>query len=82
MMKKFEEKLYCICKTYVFFEFINEIECDWGSHMVIQCPNCEELFSTDKQCPAFSDIVELTKINDGLYSKQEISDYLYNSHPL
>ena len=46
----------------LFFEIIDEIECDWGFHTVIECPNCKELFSVDKKCPAFSNIFELLKI--------------------
>ena len=49
---KFQKKLTCVCKNIVIFEVISEIECDWGSHTVIQCPKCEELFSIDKKCPA------------------------------
>ncbi|MHA7647192.1 hypothetical protein [Nitrosopumilus sp. S4] len=81
MIKKFEQRLQCICNDYVIFELIDEIECDWGSHTVIQCPNCEELFSIDKKCPAFSDVEKLSKTNNGLYSNREISDYFTNSHP-
>lgn len=80
-IKKFKQRLQCICKSYVVFEFIDDIECDWGSHMVIQCPNCEELFSIDKKCPAFNDVEELSKINDGLFSNHEFFDYFSNSHP-
>jgi len=51
--KKFENPLPCVCGNIVIFEIIPEIECDWGTHTVIQCPKCEELFSIDKKCPAF-----------------------------
>lgn len=78
---KFKKKLNCICNTSINFEFIEEIECDWGSHVTIQCPNCEELFSIDKKCPAFNDALKLSKINDGLYSKLERNDYVHNCHP-
>ena len=60
---------------------IDEIECDWGFHTVIQCPNCQELFSVDKKCPAFQNIFLLLKNNTTLYSEKEKSDYLSNSHP-
>ena len=79
--EKFQNKLHCICDNNVFFEIINEIECDWGFHTVIECPNCKELFSVDKKCPAFQNIFELLKINTKLFSEKEKSDYLSNSHP-
>lgn len=78
---KFTNNLHCICNNFVIFEIIENIECDWGEHCVIQCPKCEELFSIDKECPAFQNIFELEKNNPNLYSKQEISDYLSQSHP-
>ena len=78
---KIQTKLHCICNQDVFFELIDEIECDWGIHSVIQCPNCQELFSIDKKCPAFQDILELTKINPELFTEKEKTDYLSNSHP-
>ena len=78
---KFKTRLQCICNNSVVFEIIENVECDWGEHSVIQCPKCEELYSIDKQCPAFQNIFELEKNNPGLYSKQEISDYLSQSHP-
>ncbi|NND87353.1 MAG: hypothetical protein HKM23_08570 [Nitrosopumilus sp.] len=80
-INKFEQKLQCICSVYVTFELIEEIECDWGSHKIIQCPNCEELFSIDKKCPAFRDILELSKINPHLCSEKDKSYYVHNSHP-
>ena len=79
--EKFQNKLRCICGNNVLFEMIDEIECDWGFHTVIQCPNCQELFSVDKKCPAFQNIFLLLKNNTTLYSKKEKSDYLSNSHP-
>jgi len=79
--EKFQNKLRCICTNNVLFEMIDEIECDWGFHTVIQCPNCEELFSVDKKCPAFQNILLLLKNNTTLYSEKEKSDYLLNSHP-
>jgi len=79
-MSKFQNKLQCVCNDDVIFEIIDEIECDWGFHTVIQCPNCEKLFSVDKKCPAFENIFELVKINTKLFSEKEKSDYLSNSH--
>ena len=79
--KKFQNNLRCICNVLVNFEVIDDIECDWGIHTVVQCPNCEALFSIDKQCPAFEDVSKLSKINPNLYSSTERSNYLTNSHP-
>jgi hypothetical protein len=81
ILEKFQNKLRCICGNNVLFEMIDEIECDWGFHTVIRCPNCEELFSVDKKCPAFQNIFELLKNNATLYTEKEKSDYLSNSHP-
>ena len=78
---KFKKKLTCICKNIVLFEIIPEIECDWGSHTVIQCPACEELFSIDLKCPAFQTIEKLFKGNMELYSNDEQSSYLLKPHP-
>ena len=81
MGEKFQNKLYCICNEHVIFDVIDEIECDWGVHSVVQCPKCEELFSTDKECPAFQNILKLLSNNPSLYSDKEKSEYLSNSHP-
>lgn len=80
-ISKFENKIRCICANEVFFEIINDVECDWGAHTVIQCPNCEELFSLDKKCPAFQNILELLKNNNQLFSEKEKSEYSSNPHP-
>ena len=55
--KKFQNPLKCTCNNIVIFEIIPEVECDWGIHTIIQCPNCEELFSIDVKCPAFETIL-------------------------
>jgi len=81
-IKKFQKKLTCVCKNIVTFEVIPEIECDWGSHTVIQCPKCEELFSIDKKCPAFETIEKLWKENVKLYTHDEQFSYLAKSHYL
>ena len=78
---KFQNKLRCVCNNDVLFEIIDNIECNWGIHTVIQCPNCEELFSVDQKCPAFQNISELLKNNPKLFSEKEKSDYFSNSHP-
>lgn len=78
--EKFKKSLRCMCDKFVIFETLEEVECDWGEHFVIQCPNCEELFSVDKKCPAFQSIEELLKININLFSKKEQLNYLNNSH--
>ena len=80
-IKKFQNKLLCICQNSVIFQIIPEIECDWGIHTVVQCPKCEELFSIDKKCPAFQTIEVLLKINPKLFTNNEQSMYLLNSHP-
>ena len=79
-ISKFQNKLRCTCNNDVIFEIINEIECDYGSHVVVQCLHCEELFTVDKKCSAFQNIFELLKNNPELLSEQEKSDYLLNSH--
>jgi len=79
--KKFQNSLKCICNTDVIFEIIDDVECDWGSHTLIQCPNCEELFSVDKKCPAFQNIDQLLKLHLELFTKQEQIEYSANSHP-
>ena len=79
--EKFQNNLLCTCNTLVKFEIIDDVECDWGIHVVVQCPNCEELFSIDRQCTAFADVTKLLKINPNLYSNMDRSNYLTNSHP-
>lgn len=79
--EKFQNKIHCICNEDVIFELINNIECDWGNHTVIQCPKCEELFSIDCECPAFQNILKLIPLNEQLLSDVRKSDYLKNSHP-
>lgn len=79
---KFQIPLKCICNDDVVFEIIDDVECDWGSHSIIQCPNCEELFSVDKKCPAFQNINPLLNLNPELFTKQEQIDYSIDPHPL
>ena len=80
--EKFVKKLiHCSsCNKEGIFELIEEIECDWGSHKVIQCPNCEELFSIDKQCQAFQDLLNLVESNNELLTDKEISEYTKSVH--
>ena len=80
--EKFQIPLKCICNDDVLFEIIHDVECDWGSHSIIQCPNCEELFSVDKKCPAFQNINPLLNLNPELFTKQEQIDYSIDPHPL
>ncbi|MCA9827479.1 MAG: hypothetical protein KC444_03685 [Nitrosopumilus sp.] len=70
----------CTCNRRVTFDVVDDIECDWGSHTVIQCPECEELFSVDRQCPAFRSVGDLLKVNRDLYSQEELSEYMSSSH--
>jgi len=79
--EKFQNKLKCTCDENVLFEIIDDIECDWGNHIVIQCPKCEEIFSVDCECPAFQNILKLVERNNSLYSDLEKLEYLKNSHP-
>ena len=81
IQEKLDNQLLCVCNDYVIFEILDDVECDWGTHFIIQCPNCEELFSIDKKCPAFQSIEELLPLNLNLFSNQEKLNYLKNSHP-
>ncbi|QLH04598.1 hypothetical protein C5F49_04190 [Nitrosopumilus oxyclinae] len=81
IIDKFQNTLHCMCKEDVIFEIIDDVECDWGIHTVIQCPKCEELFSIDCGCPAFQDVMKLTLLNQNLFSDEQNSNYLKNSHP-
>ena len=82
-MKKLDKLLLecSSCNVKVIFDLIDDIECDWGSHAVIQCSNCEELFSIDNQCPAFSSLIVLLELNPDLLNSVEKSIYLSTSHP-
>jgi len=82
-MKKLDNPLLkcSSCNLKVIFDLIDSIECDWGEHVVLQCTNCEELFSIDHKCPAFSSILDLIESNDDLMNAQEKLDYLSSSHP-
>ncbi len=82
MNKFYEHLLQCSsCNVKVIFDLIDNIECDWGSHAVIQCPNCEELFSIDQKCPAFSSLLDLFEFNGDLLNHQDKVNYLSKSHP-
>jgi hypothetical protein len=81
LFEKFAKKIHCSsCGKDVVFELIQDIECDWGSHEVIQCPNCEELFSIDKQCLAFQDVFNLILYNNNLLTEKEKSEYVKDPH--
>ena len=76
-----KNKLRCsTCDKTVFFELVQDIECDWGVHDVIQCPNCQELFSIDKQCVAFQDVFNLLTHFPDLLSDEEKLCYRNNPH--
>lgn len=79
-LKKFQN-IKCVCNGTVNFELINDIECDWGNHNVIVCPDCQEIFSIDNYCPAFHDMLDLAKNNFKLFTDEEKFDYTLNSHP-
>jgi len=59
LSENLQNKFHCICGKMTHFEIIDDIECNWGSHTVIQCPKYEELFSIDCECPAFQSILKL-----------------------
>ena len=81
LSEKFQNRLKCICQDHVIFNAIDDVECDWGIHTLVQCPKCEELFSIDVKCHAFQSIIELSTYNDELFSQKEKTNYLSNSHP-
>ena len=81
LTKKFQNDLHCICNEHVVFDIIYDVGCDWGTHVLVQCPRCEEIFSTDKKCPAFKNILKLLTNNPSLYSGEEKTEYQLNSHP-
>ena len=81
LTKKFQNNLHCICDEHVIFDIVYDVECDWGTHVLVQCPRCEEIFSTDKKCPAFQNILKLLTNNPSLYSGEEETEYQLNSHP-
>ena len=64
MTEKFQNNLKCVCNNIVIFEIIDDVECNWGTHTIIQCPKCEELFTVDKKCPAFQNMEQLLQINN------------------
>ena len=80
IVDKFQNRLNCICNNNIIFDVIETIECDWGEHVVIQCSNCEELFSIDKKCPAFQSIEKLLELNIELFTEKEKLNYLSNPH--
>ena len=66
-MLKIENKgLTCISKNLVSFEIIDQIECGWNSHVVIQSIPSESLCPVDKQCSAFQSILDLISFNSEL----------------
>ena len=81
IVDKFQSNLKYICNNYVIFNMIDNIECDWGDHTVIQCSNYDELFSIDKKYDAFQSLEQLFKLNIGLFTEKEKFDYLLNTHP-
>jgi len=81
LSENLQNKFHCICGKRVHFEIIDDIECDWGSHTVIQCSKCEDLFSIDCKCPTFQSISKLSPFNEQLFSDKEKSNYLKGSHP-
>lgn len=68
------------CHSKIVFTILNDVECDWGIHTIIQCPDCGDLFSIDGPCFAFQSMINLEKSNNGLLNTDEISKYKSNNH--
>jgi len=68
------------CITKVTFVKIEDVECDYGIHTLVQCPNCEELFSIDGPCNAFQNLLELADYNSGILTNHEIDYYRLSVH--
>lgn len=68
------------CSTKVTFVKIADVECDYGIHTLIQCPNCEELFSIDGPCNAFQNLLELANSNPSILNNHEIEHYRLSVH--
>lgn len=68
------------CHAKIRFIILNEVECDWGIHTILQCPECGDLFSIDGPCPAFESMMVLEKSNEGILNKEEMSFYESNIH--
>lgn len=68
------------CDTKVTFVKIEDVECDFGFHTLVQCPNCEELFSIDGPCNAFQNLLELVDSNPNVLSNNEIECYRLSVH--
>ena len=68
------------CGKEVIFVKIEDVECDYGIHTLIQCPDCEELFSIDGPCNAFQNLLELANYNPKTLSEYEIEHYRLSAH--
>jgi len=75
------QALFCsTCNTKVTFVKIEDVECDYGIHTLVQCPNCEELFSIDGPCNAFQNLLELADSNPSILSNIEKEHYRLAVH--
>ena len=69
------------CENRVIFEIILNVECDWGKHTIIQCPKCEDLYTIDGPCQAFSNLIRLVEFNKTLLTDDESREYSESIHP-
>ena len=68
------------CGSKVTFVKIEDVECDYGIHTLVQCPDCEELFSIDGPCNAFQNLLKLADSNPGILNSYEIDNYQLSVH--
>lgn len=81
LKKLISKALFCsTCGKKVTFVKIEDVECDYGVHDLIQCPKCEELFSIDGPCNAFQNLLKLVDCNTGILSAHEMNCYRLASH--
>lgn len=75
------KKLLCsTCKGEAVFLKVEDVECDYGTHTLIQCPLCQELFSIDGPCNAFQNLLYLLDVNHDILTKNEIELYRLSAH--
>ncbi|MDX1596596.1 MAG: hypothetical protein R3327_06620 [Nitrosopumilaceae archaeon] len=80
--KLLKNKLVCSsCNRSTMFLLVDDVECDYGIHTLIQCPKCQELFSIDGPCNAFESLLMLVKFNPKILSDDYIRTYATSVHP-
>ena len=73
--------LFCsTCGAEATFEKIEDVECDYGIHILIQCPICEDLFSIDGPCNAFHNLLDLADCNPSILNHHERELYRLSAH--